>query len=307
MTAAQLTARACPICGPSAGSRLFAESNIDLEVLDAFAFASRKLPEYMHPRLVECGRCGILYGNPVFPPDALHHAYQAADFDSGTEARYASLTYARLIRKLLNHLPDCNSALDVGTGDGVFLERLLELGFDHVLGVEPSAAPRAAANQDIKPLILPGMFEPGRFERASFSLITCFQTMEHVFDPLQTARTAFGLLKPGGAFVIIVHNRKALSARLLGTKSPIFDIEHLQLFCLATARRLLREAGFRNLSASPIWNLYPLRYWAKLFPMPRVLKSAVNRYLQKSAAGDLLIPLPAGNLVCVGYRMPENL
>ena len=39
--------------------RPFAEAKFDLDVLDGFAFASRKLPEYMHWRLVECGRCDV--------------------------------------------------------------------------------------------------------------------------------------------------------------------------------------------------------------------------------------------------------
>ena len=57
--------RPCPLCKSSNDSRVFAESNIDLATLTEFAFASRKLPEYMHPRLVECADCGMLYGSPV--------------------------------------------------------------------------------------------------------------------------------------------------------------------------------------------------------------------------------------------------
>ena len=45
--------RACPLCGSSDQSRVVAESNIDLQKLDSFAFASRKSPEHMHPRLIE--------------------------------------------------------------------------------------------------------------------------------------------------------------------------------------------------------------------------------------------------------------
>jgi SAM-dependent methyltransferase len=302
MTAARLMPRACPICGEGAASRLFAESNIDLEALDGFAFASRKLPEYMHLRLVECGRCGLLYANPAFPPDTLRTAYEKADFDTSGEARWASITYGRHIRKLLPLLGGRSNALDVGTGDGVFIERLLEFGFDHVLGIEPSAAPRAAAKDHIKPLILPGLFEPGRFESSAFSLITCFQTLEHMFTPLETARTAFDLLKPGGAFVLVVHNRRAFSARLLGTKSPIFDIEHLQLFCRHTVRHLLASVGFRDVSAVPIWNSYPVHYWVKLFPLPPSIKCAALRYLRNSAAGNALVSLPAGNLIGIGFK-----
>jgi SAM-dependent methyltransferase len=278
------------------------ESNIDLPKLDSFAFASRKNPEYMHPRLIECPACGLWYGSPVLSSDTLAAAYQRADFDSGAEASYASTSYAQQIRQILPRLSDCEGALDIGTGDGAFLERLLELGFRNVAGVEPSEAPYNAAKPDIRARIRLGVFRPEDFPPGTLSLITCFQTMEHVPDPMALVRGARALLKPGGAFVMVVHNRKALSTRILGFKSPIFDIEHLQLFSPDTARDLLTRAGYRDVRVTTLWNRYPLSYWLKLLPIPGTLKGAVLGVANGSGIGRLPVALPAGNLVCVGYR-----
>ena len=294
--------RPCPLCGWNGEARVFAESNIDLAQLDGFAFASRKLPEYMHPRLLTCARCGILYGNPVLSPGTLVRAYQAADFDSGGEAHYASTTYAAHVRKILRRLPDLQGALDIGTGDGAFLEALLRLGFQNVAGVEPSKAPVAAAKAHVKPLIRTDIFRPEDFTAASFSLISCFQTLEHVCDPLGTVKGAHGLLKPGGAFFMAVHNRKSISARVLGLKSPIFDVEHLQLFCPATGKLLLERAGFRDVTVSALWNRYPLFYWAKLLPMPGAIKPALLRVRKESAIGKRSLTFPPGNLICFGFK-----
>ena len=294
--------RHCPLCGPDGESRLFAESNINLEQLDGFAFASRKLPEYMHARLMECGGCGILYGNPVLSPGVLAAAYQTADFDSGGEADYASSSYAKQIRNILPLLPDLNGALDIGTGDGAFLEKLLDLSFRNVVGVEPSDAPIESAKTLIRPLIQHGVFQPDRFPKDSFSLVTCFQTMEHLSDPLETARNACELLKPGGAFAMVVHNRKSLSARILGMKSPIFDIEHLQLFCPSTGKRMLEQAGFRNVKVSSLLNIYPVRYWLKLLPVPGAVKRPALRLLKDSIIGKVPLAIPAGNVICIGFK-----
>jgi SAM-dependent methyltransferase len=294
--------RACPLCGSRDESQVFVESNIDMARLDAFAFASRKLPEYMHPRLILCPGCGLLYASPALSLETLAGAYQAADFDSGEEAHYASATYAREVRDIVRTLPDRNGSLDIGTGDGAFLEELLNLGFQDVTGVEPSAAPIEAANPDIRKRIRPGLFRPEDFPPASFSLITCFQTMEHVWDPVGTARGALSLLKPGGAFVIVVHNRKAFSAKLLGLKSPIFDVEHLQLFCPDTARGLLERSGYQRVRVASLWNRYPLRYWMRLFPSPPAVKSALLSFVNASAVGKVPVSVPAGNLICVGYK-----
>ena len=294
--------RSCPLCGSHDESHIFAESNINLTELDGFAFASRKLPEYMHPRLIVCGECGILYGNPVLSPGTLANAYEAADFDSGGEAHYASATYAGHVRKILSRLPDLNGALDIGTGDGAFLESLLELGFRNVTGVEPSQAPVAAAKPHIQPLIRLGIFRPEDFPAGAFSLVSCFQTMEHVSDPLGTVRGAYTLLKPGGVFFMAVHNRKSVSARLMGMKSPIFDVEHLQLFSPETAKLLLEKAGLRDVTVSTLWNRYPLHYWMKLFPMPVNVKRSLLAALQGSVIGKMPIAIPPGNLICYGFK-----
>jgi len=294
--------RGCPLCGSQSGGRVFAESNIDLAALDGFAFASRKSPEYMHPRLIECGRCGILYGNPVLSPDSLAGAYQEAEFDSAGEARLASITYAALVRRILSRLPDLNGTLDIGAGDGAFLEALLQLGFREITGVEPSKAPVAAAKAHIRPLIHSGFFRPDDFPPASFSLISCFQTLEHVSAPAEAVRGAYHLLKPGGALLVVVHNRKAASARLLGMKSPIFDIEHLQLFCPTTIRQLLERAGFREVTVSGLWNRYPLHYWTKLLPIPARVKRPLLAVLKLPILRELPVALPAGNLACLGFK-----
>ena len=294
--------RCCPLCGPDVKARVVAESNINPDSLDEFAFASRKLPEYMHPRLCECSVCHLLYGNPVLSPDSISSGYEDAAFDSSAEAEQASRTYQRLIDRISPRLPDRETALDIGTGDGVFLERLKESGFNSVCGVEPSAAPITAAKPHIRGLIRHGLFDPGEFEPGSFSLITCFQTMEHVWDPLGVCRGAHRLLKKGGALVAVVHNRSAISARILGRKSPIFDIEHLQLFSVPSSLRLFELARFSDIQATPIWNRYPLHYWIKLFPFPYGAKRAAISFVKKLPFLQSPISVPAGNLAVWGFR-----
>ena len=73
----RLAARNCPGCGANDGQP-FADANIDPEALDAFAFASRKPPEYMHHALVVCRVCSQVakkcvlsfrIGPPTAPPN----------------------------------------------------------------------------------------------------------------------------------------------------------------------------------------------------------------------------------------------
>ena len=296
------TVRHCPICGADGQPRLFADANIAPEELNQFAFASRKLPEYMHWCLWECGKCDLLYANPAPTVEQLAGLYRDAAFGSGVEARFASKTYGGLLRRISPRLPDRVGALDIGTGDGAFLHELLDQKFSGVTGIEPSSAPIRSADDRVRLLIRQGLFQAGTFDEGQFSLVSCFQTIEHLSDPAGMIREARRILKPGGAVFLIGHNRRALSARILGQKSPIFDIEHLQLFSPQSMRQLLVSAGFGRVSVTPFLNRYPLSYWSQLLPLPGRMKTMTLDLLRASGAGKLPIPLPAGNIWAVVFK-----
>jgi len=297
-----MVSRACPVCGSDSQYRVFKEASFDASRWDRFAFASRKTPEYMHYRLLECGRCDVLYANPLPTRESLEAAYREADFDSGEEARYAGDSYAEFLPAILAKLSRRAAALDIGTGDGAFLEHLLGSGFERVVGVEPSRAPVEAARPSVRGLIRQSPFRPSDFERGSFSLITCFQTLEHVYEPLELCRSAFELLHPGGALFLVCHDRRALSARVLGTRSPIFDIEHLQLFSRASLSYALGNAGYDDVGTHAVVNRYPLSYWARLFPLPARAKGAALGALKQSGLGRVPLALAAGNFAAIGYK-----
>jgi SAM-dependent methyltransferase len=298
--------RPCPICRQTDRSSLVAESTIDPNRLGEFAFASRKLPEYMHHRLLLCDRCDLLYCNPIPGANSLAQEYEAAAFDSAPEARCAANTYGKSLRWIRKTLPDCNGALDVGTGDGAFLQSLLSAGFSNVVGVEPSTAPIAAADPAIRPLIQHGVFRAGSFAAGQFSIVCCFQTLEHVTDPLALCTEAWRVLKPGGAIFLIVHNRRALSARIMGRKSPIYDVEHVQLFSRRSMHHLLRHSGFPVARVWPFMNRYPLRYWARLFPAAPTLKERAIGFMDAIGVGRILLPLPAGNIAAVAFKPSDK-
>jgi SAM-dependent methyltransferase len=270
--------------------------------LDSYAFSSRKMPENMHYRLIDCPTCDTLYANPLPSLKHLAQSYHEAAYDSSEEAHYAAHTYAGNLAKISKNTADTNGAIDIGTGDGAFLEELLKAGFTKVIGIEPSDAPIKASLPKIRPLIKRELFNSKNFKKNSMSLISCFQTIEHLYEPLNVCRDSYEILKKGGAFYIVCHNRRSLSYSILGMKSPIFDIEHLQLFSPKSARALLTKAGYKRIVIKPIFNVYPLHYWLKLLPAPKGLKIALIIFLKKIKLGYLPIMLPAGNMAVIGYK-----
>jgi SAM-dependent methyltransferase len=298
----ELTLRACPVCGSTDDSNVFAAERVDVASLDRHAFASRKRPEHMRLRLVCCPACDLVYASHVPAPDVLARAYEEAAFDSGVEARFAARTYGEALGPLVRTLPDRRGALDIGTGEGAFLGQLIDAGFTGVCGVEPSTEPIAAAEPRIAALIEHDVFRADLRPAGSLSLVTCFQTIEHVPDPAVLVRDAVGLLKPGGVIALVCHDRRAPVNRLLGLRSPIIDIEHQQLFSPASVRRLLDGAGLVDVGHRAIVNRYPLRYWVRLLPLPRRAGEVVERLLRRGGLGDRALTLPVGNLLAWGRR-----
>jgi SAM-dependent methyltransferase len=293
--------RNCPVCDKDSG-QLFAEARLDPNRIGEFAYASRKLPEYMHHRLMICSPCDVIYASPVPDTSELESAYEAAAFDSQQEAGYAAKTYIQSLQSILMRLPDRVGALDVGAGGGAFCGELKTRGFSDVIGLEPSSAPIASACEQVRDCLRQEMFAPDLFPPGQFSLVTCFQTIEHVSNPAQLCHEAVRLLKPGGALCLVAHNRRALSCRLLGRRSPIFDIEHLQLFSPSSLRRLLEDSGLKSVVVKPLFNRYPISYWTRLFPFPPAIKSALLWSLRTNYIGGTPLTLPAGNLLAYGFR-----
>lgn len=278
------------------------EERFEPAAVGDLAFASRKPPELMHWRLARCGPCGVVFASPAPTAELLAAAYREAAYDSREEAVHAAATYGRIVRRLLPHLPAAGAALDIGAGDGAFLEVLAQIGFTDVRGVELSRAALDAADPRVRARIREGAFDARDFEPGSFRLVSCLQTVEHLPDPGAALADARTLLCPGGALLVVCHDRSARVNRMLGMRSPIYDIEHLQLFDPGSLRRLLDRARLRDVQISPFANRYPLRYWVRLAPLPAGVRRSVIRALRRARLGAVPMTVPVGNLAAVGWK-----
>ena len=109
-------------------------------------------------------------------------------------------------------------------------------------------------------------------------------------------------LRPGGMVLSINHNTSAVSARLLGERSPIVDIEHTYLYNPTTMSRIFSAHGFQIRDTGSVWNQYSLRYLVRLLPLPLGPKQAALAWLQRHAIGRLRLSVPLGNLFLVAQK-----
>ena len=208
--------RTCPGCG-DVGVVKFAEK-IDSTKLTVDSFSSRKRPELLHHEYLECVGCKSLFVRSVPSQSELGQKYEAATFISEVESAFAARTYAGLIKKL-NVLPE-SKVLDVGCADGAFLLELHMQGVLNLVGVEPSVESISAADEAVRHLIYQGGID-ALDPDATFQLITCFQTIEHVSDPEVFVRAIRERVADGGYLVIACHNRNSIVNKLFGERSQI--------------------------------------------------------------------------------------
>ncbi len=127
-------------------------------------------------------------------------------------------------------------------------------------------------------------------------------TLEHVQSPTSLAQSAYQLLQKGGAFVIVTHDYNRLINKLLGRRSPIIDIEHLQLFNKKSINIMLHECRFENISIKQFINYYSLKYWLRLAPLPKIFKKFMQLILHRTNLQSVKLRLNVGNIISVGYK-----
>lgn len=286
--------RRCPTCGSNGIPRY--DEKIDLALLNDFTYASRKRPELLHYALRECEACDLLFAAQTPDVATLHEDYRSAQFDAAVESRFAAETYVRTLISLLGELPA--GILDVGCGDGEFLRSLDVRGVADARGIEPSLAAAHVADASIADRIFIGGYQEFAEERL-LRLITLFQTIEHLTDPQAFLQWARHRLEPGGYVAIACHNRRGAINRILGERSPIFDIEHLQLYSPESVSRALMAAGFQDIRVVPYRNTYPISYWVRLAPLPTWCKDRIE---QSPLLRRLSVTLGVGNLMAIARR-----
>lgn len=271
-----LEIRACPLCGSSDARSHFDD------------------PPYS---LKRCGACSLVWVTPRFSAERLEmevygHAYWQSE--SPKTHGYADYrrdeplylkTFRRRLGLVQEHAPTPGRALDVGCAAGFFLSVLREAGWQ-VAGVElsPQIASHALARFGIEDLHV-GTLDSAPFREQSFDLITLWDVVEHVPDPVALLRRARELLKPNGVLLLETQNVDSRFAKLLGRRWQHYKHqEHLYHFNPATVERLLTKAGLRMESWTPRYGgkyvsfAFISERAARLHPVLSVLLKPLNLF-----------------------------
>jgi SAM-dependent methyltransferase len=165
-----------------------------------------------------------------------------------------------------------------------------------VAGVEPSrwSADRARARGlDV----YCGTLADAPLAPDSFDVVTMWDVIEHLSDPLAELRRAHGLLRPGGLLAVSTMNVDTWFPRLLGRRWPWYMQMHLYYFTPKTMRQMLKQAGFEMVEAVPHKRVVRLAYLvSRLEAYCQPLAKSLEWLVARLGQSDRLVTVDLGDI-----------
>ena len=290
----------CAVCDSLGNAREVFPSTVDANSFTADVFSARRLPDRRHYRWVTCNNCGMYRSDPVSDIN-LDDLYRNSSFDYSGEVHGLKNSYRKIVAKTCPN-PRDKDLIEIGGGNGFFLEEALDIGFKTVREVEPSVDARDQAPEHLKQYFITDMLRPNLIPNESADVAVIFHVLDHLPDPLDTLKLILKTLKPGGSICIAVHNVKSISATLLRSKSPIFDVEHTYLYSKKTLKLLLEKAGYSEIEIRHYKNSYSIAYLVHLLPIGRFLKTRILTSDLGTFLRRIRVTVPLGNMFAVARK-----
>lgn len=230
---------ACPLCSARNWSAL-------VEAPDARAGGSG-----LWFAVVQCQDCGLCFTNPRPSCSSIGQFYAPVHPKHKTRTPWRTRLHGLTLRMRAAATREMipwhgqGRLLDFGCGCGSFLERMRRQGW-HVTGVDISPQAIHMVRRELGLPALLGSLPHEDLEPGSFDVITMWQSLEHVHEPLPVLRAARRLLVPGGRLLVAVPNIDSLPFRWFGASWIGLDLpRHLTHFTPWTLHAMLERAGFR--------------------------------------------------------------
>ena len=238
-------------------------------------------------RIVRCRGCGMIYRNPRPSAADVGGAY-GVDRGGAHGAAWFGERRGRNFRRFLERWEGPpGRLLDIGCGDGWFLQMAGERGWEAV-GIDVSAEAVRQARERFRVGARTGELQSFRFPDGAFDLMTLWNVLEVIPDPVPFLAEVRRVLAPRGTLFIRTQNYLfqrlsfALTGRVPRLRDHVAYIFHLMSFTPSSLRLLLERTGFvsiRVVNSPPTWG-DPYRAVGAAEPLMIAGKVAVHAVVQ---------------------------
>ena len=294
-TAETLAQLPCPICS---SSQISLHLDDEEQALDPALFGSSRI-KITHGRILSCNACGFRFRQVRSHPEEMAELYRKMDariYELEKDGRLA--TAKRHFAILRRHTTrKTGKLLDVGCASGLFLAEARRHGWS-ITGIEPSETLYEKARDLLGPKVelQRTILEKTDFRPASFDVITMWDVLEHVPDPLLCLKSCAKLLKPDGVLLLNVPDIESIEARLLGRKWPLLLAEHLNYFNRRSLRLAGERAGLRwkHFGRRPV--SFSISYILFRLSQHHITGSSMARRVIRGRLGTRTIPIFLGEI-----------
>ena len=212
--------------------------------------------------VVHCQECHLEFVNPLPSVEAMQENYQKEMIGNESELgfhlnyilerqkrikSFSRLYHSRL--SLIESLYPCKgNLLDIGCGAGFFLNIAKERGWNcHGLEILPEYIKYAKENFALENIRCESLDEPLTYDENTFDVVTLWDLIEHLRNPIKSLKQINRVMKPGGLLVIWTPNVKnaiVLKENWIGYKT----LQHLYFFSGDSLNTMLEKAGFKIVS-----------------------------------------------------------
>ena len=256
--------------------------------------------------IYRCGACGFVVEEKSHETDAIIELLSAENYGGDRIDQLSleekSAAYAPLVNIVERHRAVSGAnLLDAGANTGIFLNLARGLGAVP-FGLEPSLEAIKTAKSRFGLEIQNGVIAELDQPDETFDIITLWDVVEHLYDPVTDLAALLPKLKRGGYIFVSTHDIENVFCRVLGRRNPLLMYAHFHHFSPRTLAKTLEIAGFETIGVSYFHKSWSLRYLLALFD-----EFWPNSIAAKCAGGVGTAISPFGAVEKLRIRFPLNL
>lgn len=288
----------CNLCSQEDFKVLY-KSNLNHHSIENSHYVCTNFSYRRHGQIVRCNGCGLVYMNPRPIEEEILQRYQSVVdlvYLEGKKGRY--VTFDRALKKI-EALKPKGRILDVGCYAGFFLEVANRRGWD-TFGVEPCSWACEYARRELGLDVRQGELKDVNFPSKHFDVVTLWDVLEHLVDPLMTFKEIHRILKEDGLLCLTTINIDSAFASLMGRMWPELMQMHTYYYSKDTLKKLLYKANFEIIKIESHTRIVRLQYLISrlnnYFPNLTKLCLGLSNLFR---VGDVLVSVNLGDLLMV--------
>lgn len=199
--------------------------------------------------LVKCRNCGLVYLNPRPDNIEIKKYYPQLKYYNNYKKSFSTLLSNFSLSRLINNIKKYKKMgrlLDIGYGDGSFLYKVKNEGFE-VFGLDVSSEAFKIVNEKMgfNRNIFNCELEDCKFPDNYFDVITLFHVLEHLPDPKKTLYEIEKIIKNDGILIVSVPNIDSFIFKVFKRFWFSLDVpRHYYHFSIDTISKILKLTGF---------------------------------------------------------------